>query len=90
LPQLLPTLREGTPAIGIFFNIFIGQHRLESSPSMIEIEHILDQEPVSVKHRDEKFVDPLPDTFADRNVLAWGRSGMAGHDHSHARQSLLT
>src|SRR5207248_9232725 len=46
LPQLLPTLAVGTPAIGIFFDIFIGQHRLESSTPMIEIQHILHQEPL--------------------------------------------
>jgi hypothetical protein len=36
---------------------------------MREIQDILDQEPVSVKRRDEEFVDPLPDTFAYRNIL---------------------
>src|SRR6266699_3083979 len=59
LPQFLPILRVGTPAVGIFFDIFIGQHHFESSTSMIEVQDILDQEPVSVKCGDEEFVDPL-------------------------------
>ena len=69
LPQLLPTLGVGTPAIGIFFDVFIGQHRLESATPMIEIEHILHQEPLGIQRRDEQFIDPLSDALAHRNVL---------------------
>jgi len=36
---------------------------------MIEIEHILHQEPLSIQRRDEQFIDPLPDALAHRNVL---------------------
>jgi hypothetical protein len=41
----LSALGVGTPSIGIAFDIFIGQHSLECPTSMIEIQHILDQEP---------------------------------------------
>jgi hypothetical protein len=74
--------------IRIFFDIFIGQHRLEGPTSMIEIKHILDQKSIAGQGCEEEFVDPLPHTFADRNVLAWGRCAMASHNHSHVRQAL--
>jgi len=32
LPQFLPTLSVGAPAVGIFFDIFIGEHRPRSAP----------------------------------------------------------
>jgi hypothetical protein len=70
LPQVLPTLSVGTPAIRIFIEIFISKHRLKGSPSMVEIEHIFDQEPLGRQVGDEKFVDPLPNALADRNLLA--------------------
>jgi len=85
LPQFLPALGVGTPAIGIFFDIFIGQYCLEGPTPMIQIQDILDQEPVSVKRGDEEFVDPLPDTFAYRNILPRGRSRMPGHNYSYVR-----
>src|SRR6266436_9338572 len=45
LPQFLPALGIRTPAIGIFFDVFIGEHRLEGPTSMIQVQDILDQEP---------------------------------------------
>ncbi len=54
---------------------------------MIEIKHILDEKPIGGQDREEEFVDPLPHTFAYRNVLPWGRSGMANHDYAHVRQA---
>jgi hypothetical protein len=59
LPQFLSALGVGTPAIRIFFDIFLSEHGLEGSPSMIEIQHILDQEVVGIKGGDEQFVDPV-------------------------------
>ncbi len=53
---------------------------------MIEIQDILDQEPIGTKRRDEQFIDPLPDTLAYWNVLPWRRSGMPGHNHAHVRR----
>ena len=41
LPEFLPALSVRTPAIGIFFDIFISEHRLKGSTSMIEIQNIL-------------------------------------------------
>jgi len=55
---------------------------------MIEIQDILDQEPIGTKGRDEQFINPLTDTLAYWNVLPWGRSGMPDHNHSHVRQVL--
>jgi len=45
----LSALGVRTPAIGIFFDIFISEHRLEGPTSMIQIEDILDQEPIGAK-----------------------------------------
>jgi hypothetical protein len=47
-----------TPAIRVFFDIFIRQHRLKSPSSMIEIEHIFDEEAIDGKSRDEDLIDP--------------------------------
>jgi hypothetical protein len=89
LPQFLPTLAIGTPAIRIFFDILIGQHRLKSAPSLIEVEHILHQEPLGAKLRDEHFIDPLPDALAHRDRLPGRRSRMPRHHHAHGRQLLI-
>jgi hypothetical protein len=64
LPEFLPILGVGTPAIGIFFEIFVSQDGLKGPTSMIQIKHILDQKPVEGQRRDEEFIDPLTDTFA--------------------------
>src|SRR6266568_8239605 len=87
LPQFLPILRVGTPAVGIFFDIFIGQHHFESSTSMIEVQDILDQEPVSVKCGDEEFVDPLTYTLAHGDFLVRRRSRMSSHNYPSVRQA---
>ena len=49
LPQFLPTLSVGAPAIGIFFDILIGKDPFKCSTPMIEVQHILDQESVSTR-----------------------------------------
>jgi hypothetical protein len=67
LPEFLPTLGVGTPSVGIFFDIFVRQHRLEGPTSMIEVQNILDQEAICVKGGDEQFVDPLTYTLANRD-----------------------
>ncbi len=55
---------------------------------MIQVEDILDQEPISIQGGHEQFIDPLTNTLAYLHVFAWGRSGMSGHNHSHVRQAL--
>jgi hypothetical protein len=89
LPQFLSALGVGTPAIRIFFDIFLSEHGLEGSPSMIEIQHILDQEVVGIKGGDEQFVDPVTDALAHRHRLAWRRSSVSSHNHACGRQSLI-
>jgi hypothetical protein len=78
-------LSGGTSAIWILFDILIGEHRLECPTSMIQVQDILDQEPVGVKGGHEEFIDPLTYTLAHAHWLVWGRSGMAGHNHSNVR-----
>jgi hypothetical protein len=46
LPEFLPALRVGTPAIRVFFDIFIRQHCLKGPPSMIQIKYIFDEEAI--------------------------------------------
>jgi hypothetical protein len=55
---------------------------------MVEIKHILNQEPIDGQRRDEELVDPLTHTLAYRNVLPWRRSGMASHKHANLGQAL--
>src|SRR6266849_320047 len=88
LPQFLPTRGGGTPAIGIFFDVFISQHCLEGPTSMIQVEDILDQEPISIQGGHEQFIDPLAYTLAYLHGFAWRRSGMSSHYHTHVRQAL--
>jgi hypothetical protein len=63
LPQFLPTIRVGAPAVGVFFQIFVSEHGLEGSPPMVEIKHLFDQEPIDGQCCDEEFVDPFTDTL---------------------------
>lgn len=88
LPEFLPTLGVGTPAIGVFFDIFIGQHGLDSSASVVEIEQILDEKSVGVQIGEEEFIDPLPHSLAYLHLLVWGRCGMASDNHPNVRQAL--
>jgi hypothetical protein len=55
---------------------------------MIEIQHILDQEPVGVERGHEEFIDPLTNTFAHRYWLACCRGAMSSHNHTDTRQAL--
>jgi hypothetical protein len=73
LPEFLSILAVGTPAIGIFFDIFVSQDGLKGPTSMIHIQHIFDKKPLSLKRRDEEFVDPFTDTFPHRYGFAWRR-----------------
>jgi len=52
---------------------------------MIQVQDILDQEPIGGKRGQEQFIDPLTHTLAYRNVLPWRRSGMASHNHANVR-----
>ena len=70
LPEFLSALGVRAPAIGIFFDIFISEDRLECSTSMIQVQDILGQEPMSVKGRKEEFIDPLTHTLAHLYELA--------------------
>jgi hypothetical protein len=89
LPQFLPTLGVGTPAVGVFFDIFIGQHRLKGPASMVQIQDILGEKRLSVKIGDEEFIDPLIHTLAYLHLLAWRRCAMTGHNHPNVRQPLI-
>jgi hypothetical protein len=55
---------------------------------MIEIEHILDQEPIEGQGRAEELVDPLIDPLAHPHRLAFSRGAMSGHNHAGLRQPL--
>jgi hypothetical protein len=88
LPQFLATLGVGAPAVWIFFDIFIGEYCLKGPTSMIEIQHILYQEPVDVEGGDEEFIDPLTNTFAYPYWLACCRGAMSGHNYTDTRQAL--
>lgn len=46
LPEFLSTLRLRAPTIRVLFDIFICKHRGTRPSSMIEIEHILDEEAI--------------------------------------------
>lgn len=89
LPEFLSALTVRTPPIGIFFDIFIGEHSLEGPPSIIEVQNVLDQEPIGGKRGQEQFIDLLAYPLAYGNVVAGGRSGMASHNHTYLRQALL-
>jgi hypothetical protein len=56
---------------------------------MIHIQNIFDEKPVSVKRRDEEFVDPFTDTFAHRYGFAWLRGTMSSHNDAGLGQSFI-
>ncbi|GLV55953.1 hypothetical protein KDH_27970 [Dictyobacter sp. S3.2.2.5] len=70
LPQFLPTLGGGAPTVRVFFDIFIRKHCLKGSSPMIEIQDILDEEPIDGQGSDEDLIDPLADALADRRTLS--------------------
>jgi len=88
LPEFLATLRVGAPAIWIFFDVFIREHGLEGPTSMIQVQDIFGEKPVSVKIGDEEFIHPCIYTFAYRHGFAWRRCRMSGHNHPNVRQAL--
>jgi hypothetical protein len=88
LPELLSTFGVGTPSVGIAFDIFIGQYRLECSTPMIEIQDIFDQEPVGAKRGNEEFVHPFIDEFAYCHQRSWLWGSMPSHNHASLRQPL--
>src|SRR4051794_4561055 len=57
---------------------------------MIHIQNIFDKKPVSVKRRDEEFVDPFTDTFPHRYGFPWLRGAMASHNDAGWGQSLIS
>jgi len=85
LPEFLPVFGVGTPAVGICFDIFIGEHCLECSTSMIQVQDILDQEPLDRQRRDEEFVHPFTDSLAHPDFLARWRSSMPSDNDTHLR-----
>jgi hypothetical protein len=87
LPEFLPTLRVGAPAIGIFFDILIGKDHFACSTPMIEIQDILDQEPVRIHCGDEELIDPFTDALAHPDFLVRRRSRMASDNHPSVRQA---
>src|SRR5450755_1642055 len=88
LPEFLSTLGVGTPAIWVDFDIFICKHCLKCSTSMIEIQHILHQEAIDRKGRNEEFVDPPIDALSYRDRLLRRRSLMSSNNHARLRQVL--
>src|SRR5258708_28293667 len=88
LPQFLPTLRVGTPAIRIDFNIFIGEYCLECPTPMIEIQDIFGEKSISVKIGEKEFINPLIDPLTHCHRLAWRRRRLSGHHHSNVREPL--
>jgi hypothetical protein len=56
---------------------------------MIEIEHILDEEPIDGQGRDEDLIDILSNTLAHRNPLTRRRSAMSSYNDTGLRQSLV-
>src|SRR6266480_441267 len=69
------------------FDILIGKDHFECSTPMIEIQDILDQEPVGIQCRDEELIDPFPHTFTHPDFLVRRRSRMASHNHPSVRQA---
>jgi len=88
LPQFLSTLRAGTPAVWVFFDIFIGEHSLESPTPMIEIQDIFGEKSISVKVGEKEFIDPRIDALAYCHGLARRRCRMPSHNHPNERQPL--
>jgi hypothetical protein len=85
LPEFLSALCVRTPAIRVFFDIFICKHRLKSPSSMIEIEHIFDEETIDGQCRDEDLIPPLTDALAHRNPLAWCGGSVSSHNDTGLR-----
>ena len=56
---------------------------------MIQVQHILDEEAVLAKGRDEQLVDPLTNAFAHLDLLAWRRGAMSCHNHASLRQVII-
>jgi hypothetical protein len=54
---------------------------------MIEIQDILDQEPVRIQCGDEELIDPFPHTFTHPDLLVRRRSRMASTNHPSVRQA---
>src|SRR5450631_3465355 len=88
LPEFLSALGVGTPSVGIAFDIFIRQYRLECPTPVIEIQDIFDQEPVSAKCSNEEFVHPFIDEFTYCHQLSWLWGSMPSHNHTRPRQPL--
>ncbi len=77
------------PAIGIFFHIFVGEHRFKGSPSMIQVQGILDQDPIDRPRCDEEFVHPLTYSLAHPDFFAWWRSRMPSDNDTHLGYPLV-
>jgi len=85
VPEFLPALRVGTPAIGIFLDIFISEHCLECPTSMIQVQDIFGEKPISVKIGEKEFIHPRIHTLTHRHRLAWWRRRMSSYNHSNVR-----
>src|SRR5262249_24202569 len=89
LPEFLPARAVGTPTVGIFFDIFLRQYALKCSTSMIQVQHILDEEAVLVERGDEQLIDPFANALAYGDWLAWWRGTMSCHNHASGRQAFI-
>ncbi len=85
LPELLPTRRMRTPAIGILLDVFIGQNRLKGPAMQIQIQHIFGGKSRSGKSGDKQFVDHAITLFPDGGARGCG--GMTSDDQSDSRSS---
>src|SRR5712691_9522621 len=89
LPEFLSALSVGTPAIRVFFDIFIGQYHFKGPTPMIQIEHILDKEPISRQRCDEDLVHPLSDALAHGNFFARRRCAMPSDNDADWRHDFV-
>jgi hypothetical protein len=88
LPEFLSALGIRAPAVGIFFHIFVCQHHLECSTSLIEVQDVFGEKPISLKIAEKEFIDPLIDPLAHCNVFAGSRGRMSSHNDPNVRQLL--
>jgi hypothetical protein len=88
LPEFLPTWGVEAPSIWVFFDIFIGKHRLVGPAVVVQIQDSLGEKPIRIKRGDEEFIDSLTHALASLPPPHLGRSGMSNHYRVDLRQTL--
>ena len=85
LPELLPTGRMRTPAVGILLDVFIGENGFKGPAMQIQVQHIFGGKSGSGQPGDEQFVDHaialLPNGWGS------GCGGMSGDNQPHTRST---